>query len=435
MPEERHEAKTLRMAWIVLAAAFLMQMVFSGIHFAFGVFLKPIAEEFEWSRGATAFAYTLLWWVSSPAALFLGMLSDRIGTRRVLVFGAVVFGLGIFLSSQIRSLWQFYIYFGLLAGIGRGADRAPLLSAVLQFFNRRRGLAMGITLSGTGLGTIIFPSLGRYVISVADWRVALTVMGLVSWVLLIPAAMIIRNPRPGEAEAADSKRKAMAGDDIGGILGSPDKDWSPIEVLKNRVFWIAVATGIACCVSHSLPLAHIVAFASDLGIADFAAAGVLSVIGITAAIGRLLWGVISDRIGGRKTVMWCIILQTIAMFLVAFAETPSAFYLFAVGFGLAYGGVLPQYPVVIRELFGMRRFGTVYGMHSFATSIGMGGGGIVGGYLFDVSGSYFVPFMTSTGLGLIASAFAVHLASIKKPTAPPEERELPLQEIRVPARV
>jgi MFS family permease len=174
-------------------------------------------------------------------------------------------------------------------------------------------------------------------------------------------------------------------------------------------------------------LTHIVAYASDRGIPDIAAAGVLSVIGFTAAIGRLMWGVVADRVGARKTVMCCIMLQTSAMFAVAFMESLWGFYLFAVWFGLSYGGVLPLYAVVTRELFGMNRFGTAYGLHSFATSIGMGGGGIVGGLLFDLNGSYFVPFMTSTVLGIIASAFAMHLAFLKTPAAP-AEKPLPLEE-------
>lgn len=411
------------MAWVVLGAAFSMQMVFSGIHFSFGVFLKPIAEEFQWGRGATAFAYTLLWWVSSPAGLFLGWLSDRIGTRKILIFGVVIFGLGIFLSSRIQNLWEFYLYFGLLAGIGKAADRAPLLSAILQFFRRRKGLAVGITLSGTGVGTLLFPWLARYVMSVADWRTAFAVMGLLSWLILLPAACVIRKPKPGEAEPeSDDARTNHT--DAKGILGREDREWTVSGVLKNRVFWLFVGTGLACCVSHSLPLAHIVAYASDRGITDLRAASILGVIGVSAAAGRLIWGAASDIIGARKTVFCCITLQTLAMFLVAFANSLPAFYLFAIGFGLAYGGVLPLYAVVTRELFGMRRFGTAYGMHSFVTSAGMGGGGIVGGYLFDFSGSYFVPFMTSTVLGLIASGLAAYLAFLVGPRAPAKEEGL-----------
>ena len=408
--------KIVPMLWIVLAAAFAMHMAYAGVHFSFGVFLKPIAAAMDWSRGATAFAYTLLWWASAPATFVLGWLSDRIGPRKILVFGGAIFGLGIFLSSTVESLWEFYLYFGVLGGIGRAAARAPLLSAVFQSFTKRKGLAVGLTLSGTGIGTLIFPSLARYIMSVSSWRLAFVALGLVSWGILIPVAFLITKPRPGEPEPGRAQGEQKGWDtDAVGILGSPDKEWTVAEVLKNRVFLIFLGTGLACCVSHSFPLAHIVAYASDRGISELSAASILGTVGVSASAGRLIWGATSDRIGGRKSVLCCIALQTFLMFLVAFANDLWSFYLFAVAFGLFYGGVLPLYAVVSRELFGMRRFGTVYGMHSFVTSTGMGVGGVMGGYIFDFSGDYFFSFMASTALGLIATGFAAHLAFIAGP--------------------
>ncbi len=408
--------KIVPMLWIVLAAAFAMHMAYAGVHFSFGVFLKPIAAAMDWSRGATAFAYTLLWWASAPATFVLGWLSDRIGPRKILVFGGAIFGLGIFLSSTVESLWEFYLYFGVLGGIGRAAARAPLLSAVFQSFTKRKGLAVGLALSGTGIGTLIFPSLARYIMSVSSWRLAFVALGLVSWGILIPVAFLITKPRPGEPEPGRAQGEQKGWDtDAVGILGSPDKEWTVAEVLKNRVFLIFLGTGLACCVSHSFPLAHIVAYASDRGISELSAASILGTVGVSASAGRLIWGATSDRIGGRKSVLCCIALQTFLMFLVAFANDLWSFYLFAVAFGLFYGGVLPLYAVVSRELFGMRRFGTVYGMHSFVTSTGMGVGGVMGGYIFDFSGDYFFSFMASTALGLIATGFAAHLAFIAGP--------------------
>jgi len=415
-------ARTTRLipiAFIILAAAFLMQTAFAGSHFTFGVFLKPLARDFHWGRGETAFAYTLQWWISSPAAIWLGWLSDKLGPRKVLLFGGVVFGLGLLLSSSIHSLWQFYLYFGVLAGVGRAAARAPLLSAVFQYFNKRKGLAVGITLSGTGVGTFLFPPLARYVMSVADWRAAFLVIGTLSTVMIVTAALFIRAPKPGEGDEGKLGTTPKGqGIDAKGILGFPDHDWTMSEVLRHRVFILFVVMGLCCCISHSLPLAHIVAYATDRGIDEMVAAQVLGLLGISAAAGRLLWGATSDRIGARKTVMCCIALQTVMMFWVAFAEGVWLFRLFAISFGLAYGGVLPLYAVVTRELFGLRRFGVIYGMHSFATSLGMGAGGIVGGFLFDYTGSYFMPFMTSTALGIIATVLAIHLAFLKGPGSP-----------------
>ncbi len=411
-----HGVNIAPMVWMMLAGAFAMHMAFAGVHFSFAVFLKPMATAMDWSRGATAFAYTIMWWVSAPATFVLGWLSDRIGPRKVLVFGGSIFGLGVLLSSTVEGLWEFYLYFGVLGGIGRAAARAPLLSAVFRSFTKRKGLAVGLTLSGTGFGTLIFPPLTRYIMSVWSWQSAFVVLALVSWAILLPVALFITKPAPSDAEPSKAQGEQKGRDiDAVGILGSPDKEWTVSEVLKNRVFLIFLGTGLACCVSHSFPLAHIVAYASDRGISELSAASILGTVGISASAGRLIWGATSDRIGGRKSVLCCIAVQTSMMFLVAFANNLWAFYLFAVAFGLFYGGVLPLYAVVSREFFGMRRFGTVYGMHSFVTSIGMGLGGVVGGYVFDFSGDYFFSFMTSTALGVIATGFAAHLAFLAGP--------------------
>lgn len=409
---------TTRTAWLILFCAFAIQLTFSGIHFTFGVFLKPISSELDWTRGATAFAYTLSWWVSSPAAVFLGWLSDRIGPRIVLLAGALVFSLGLFLSALVGELWQFYLFFGVLSGMGRASARAPLLSAVMQFFDKRRGLAMGLTLSGTGVGTLLFPSLARYVISVADWRTALMVLAGSAALIVIPAALFIRGPRPGEVEGLAQKGGTDTPRGHESVLETPADGWTVARVLHNRIFWIFCIASAACCVSHSLPLAHIVAYATDRGISEFVAASLLGVVGTSAAAGRLTWGMVSDRAGARKTVFICIVTQTVLIFALGFTETPAALYAFAAAFGFGYGGVLPLYAVVTRELYGMKRFGTIYGMQSFLTSIGMGTGALLGGYMFDLYGDYFQAFMTSFALGLIAITGSGYIASLKRPGGP-----------------
>jgi len=415
---------TPRVAWIILACAFAIQFTFSGVHFTFGVFLKPISDELEWTRGATAFGYTLMWWVSSPAAIFLGWVSDRIGSRVVLAFGAVVFSIGLFLSGTTHQLWQFYLGFGVLAGLGRASARAPLLSAVMQFFDKRRGLAMGITLSGTGVGTVFFPPLVRYVISVADWRMAFMVLAALSAIIVIPAALFIRGPRPGEVEGDAQQTGRDEAAHRESVLDTPVHGWTVGAVLRNKVFWVFCVAGTACCISHSLPLAHIVAYATDQGISEFVAASLLGVVGASAAAGRLTWGIVSDRVGARRTVFICVVAQTVLIFVLGFTESLAALYAFAAGYGFSYGGVLPLYAVVTRELYGMKRFGTIYGMNSFLTSIGMGMGGLVGGYLFDLYGEYFQAFMASVGLGLIAIAGLGYIAALKRPGGPTAERVL-----------
>ena len=240
--------------------------------------------------------------------------------------------------------------------------------------------------------------------------------------IVLPAALIIRGPRPGEIEGDSNRTEREEGVERESVLDEPASGWTVGNVLRNKVFWIFCLAGTACCISHSLPLAHIVAYATDRQISEFAAASLLGVVGATAAAGRLIWGIVSDRVGARQTVFVCIVAQTVLIFALGFMESLTALYVFAAAYGFSYGGVLPLYAVVTRELYGMKRFGTIYGMNSFLTSIGMGMGGLVGGYMFDLYGEYFQAFMTSVVLGLFAIAGSGYVASLKRPGGPREER-------------
>ncbi|MFC1814986.1 MFS transporter [Thermodesulfobacteriota bacterium] len=397
-------------AWSILASGFVINLIFAGTHFTFGVFLKPIADNFGWTRGATAFAFTLSWWISSPASVLLGWFSDRIGARKVLVFGAIIFSLGIFLSGTIQNLWQFYIYLGVLTGLGRAASRAPLLSAVIPYLGEHKGLAMGILLSGTSIGTMILPPLVRYMISTVGWQVAYYMLAVIAVVIILPAVYFLKGPRPQEGKAHQRVTESHPDGQQGGILPQPAEAWNAHNILKTPFFWIIVVTGFFCCASHSLPVAHIVAFATDQGIEKLKAASLLGMIGFTSAMGRLCWGVISDRIGARRTLLTCIFLQTIMLFWLASAESLFSFYILSSFFGFSSGGVLPLYPIIVRELFGLQRFGTIYGVQSVGTSVGMGTGAIIGGFIFDAFGRYSPAFIFSGVIGTLAIVGAAFLA-------------------------
>lgn len=402
-------------SWQIIVSGFIIQLTFVGIHFSFGVFLKPVAEAFGWSRGPTSFAYTLMWWMASSSGILLGWLSDRVGARKVLVGGALIFSLGIFLSTTIQHLWQFYLYFGIIGGLGRAAAGAPFFAAVVPLVAKNKGLALSIILAGTSMGTMVFPPFARYLISVSDWQTAFYTLAITAVAIIVPAAFFLKGPEQAVPQPRLNPAVLPAGPHPQeGILPLPAGDWNTTNVLKNRYFWTLVVMGLACCSSHSLPLAHIVAFASDQGIDKLQAASLLGILGFTGLLGRLIWGVVSDRMGARSTLFCCILLQTIMLFWLSGAESLLSFYVLVSLFGLVYGGVLPLYPLVVREMFGLNRFGTVYGLQSVGTGFGMGAGGILGGFLFDAFGRYSPAFIISGAIGTVAIACAASLVFIQK---------------------
>src|SRR5919199_6276521 len=179
--------------WIVLSAAFLIIMIGIGTMFSSGVFLIPLQEEFGWSRSEISLASFLNWVAFGLFSFLCGTLSDRIGTRRVVVFGGAMLGLGLTLAGFTRQIWQLYLTFGLLGGMGVGALYVPLSATATRWFMTNRGLALAIVSAGNGTGILAIAPFARYLISSYDWATAFVVMGVLSWAVILPAALLVRN--------------------------------------------------------------------------------------------------------------------------------------------------------------------------------------------------------------------------------------------------
>lgn len=376
--------------WVILGSVFLINMIFYGISFSYGVFLKPLIAEFGWSRGATAFGFTVTQVVSGIFSFAMGLLSDRLGFRAVVTGGGVLFSAGIVLAGSATSLWNYYLFIGLMAGLGRACFNAPMVSAIAQWFDRSRGRAFGIALSGMGFGTLILPPLANALITTVDWRYAFQVVGMLALLLIVGAGLFLRN------------RRARAAAEVGG-----PEDWKTGEALGTRTFWHVWLTNFCCCFSHSFPLVHMAAYATDLGAAPATGALMLAVTGALGAVGRVFWGLVGDRLGPRRALILVLSIQTAVIFSMTWVWQSWMLFVLAAALGLSFGGVYPLYALSIHTYFGTRSLGGIYGYFSAAAMFGMGFGGYLGGQIFDWTGSYLVAFLASTGLGIGAITFAV----------------------------
>jgi MFS family permease len=391
--------------WIVLAAAIAIVTVGVGVTFSLPVFLKPLEEEFGWSRSLISGVALVNWLIFGLGAFGWGALSDRIGSRRVVTIGAAVLGLAMVLSSRVSAAWQLYAAFGVLGAVGSSAFYVPMSATVTRWFAVRRGLALGLLSGGMGLGIMLAPPLARALITAVGWRATFVVFGLVAWAVTLVAVRWLYD-RPADLGLAEYGAGAAAvrgPDGRGGI--------DPGQALRHPAFWLIAFVHFGCCAAHSGPQFHMVAHAMDLGVAKMAAATMLGLSGATSIFGRISSGLLADRFGGKPALVGMLTLQAVTLSGYLAAHGEVSLFVVALVFGVAYGGAMPLYALVAREFFGERVIGTAFGGIFFVSAIGMGLGAYVGGWLFDRLGSYWSLHLASTLVGIAAIALALILRS------------------------
>ena len=381
--------------WIILGAAALITCMGMGTLFSLGVFLRPIQDSMGWSRTGISTIALLNWIAMGVGSFMWGALSDRFGTRVVALAGGALLGLGLVLSSQVTTLWQLHITFGAMVGLAVGAFYAPLTATATKWFTANRGLAVALVSAGIGFGVLIVSPLARALTTLFDWRMAMLIMGDLAWSVVIPAALLIRDQPT----------------DVGGLaLGGPGasgRDYTMREVLATPQFWAIALTHFACCAAHSGPIFHMVTHAIDQGVATMAAATVLSMSGLASVAGRIATGIIADRFGAKPTLIAGLALQAVVIALYLFARDSGSFYLLALVFGVAYGGVMPLYALVTREYFGEKVIGSAYGAVFLVSTLGMGLGSFAGGVIYDHLGSYAWLYVSSAAIGVMAGVLAL----------------------------
>src|SRR3989454_90756 len=388
--------------WIVVAASATIVCVALGSLFSLGVFLGPIERTMGWSRGAISTVALLNWVAMGLGSFFWGALSDRIGGRGVALGGGFLLGLGLVLASQAQALWHFYVAFGFLVGFAAGAFYAPVTATTTRWFTARRGLAVALVSAGIGLGILIVAPLARALTSAWDWRVAMLVLGDLAWLVIVPVALLLREPATGAVASDDAEPGAQ-------------RDYTTREVLAAPQFWAIALTHFACCAAHSGPIFHMVTHATDQGVATMAAATVFGVSGLSSIVGRIGGGLLADRFGAKPTLIAGLAVQAAMIFGYLFARDLGSFVALALVFGTAYGGVMPLYALVTREYFGEKVMGSAYGAVFLISTLGMGLGSFAGGVIYDRLGSYVWLFLASFAIG----AMAVVLAFTFRPPALP----------------
>jgi len=380
--------------WTIVAVGALMTCVALGAMFSLAIFLEPVSADTGWSRAGISAGMTLNFLVMGAGAFGWGALSDRYGTRIVVFIGAVLLGTALCLASRATTLLQFQLTYGILVGLAASTFFAPMIAATTAWFDTQRSLAVSLVSAGMGVAPLTISPFARWLITTYDWRTAMFVIGVVAWVLLIPASFLVRR-RP----TATTGEVAAPGDAEGAIT-------SVAQAFRSRQFFVLALTFFACCAAHSGPIFHMVSYAMSCGLAPMAAVSVYSVEGAAGLGGRLLLGVAADRYGVKRILIAGLLTQAIAIGAYPFVREQGEFYALALVFGTAYGGVMPLYAVLARDYFSQSIMGTVFGAATMVSSLGMSLGPLIGGWIFDRFGGYSWLFFASCGLAFGASAIA-----------------------------
>ena len=391
--------------WVVVSAGALMTCVGFGTMLSLAVFLQPIATDTGWSVSGVSAAATIDFLAMGFAAFFWGALSDRFGTRIVVLAGAVLLGIGLVGASQAASLWQFQFFFGVLIGIAAGSFYAPMVAVASAWIEHRRSLAVALVSAGMGVSPLTVAPFASWLITTYDWRTAMLVIGIASWALLIPASFLVR-PAPPAAPPVSG------GPDV------PEVQWTVGQALRTPQFITLALAHFACCAAHSGPIFHMVSYAMICGIAPLTAVTVYSLAGFSGLGGRLLLGVLADRLGAKPVLVGGLFVQAMSVATYLAVGQLGEFYALSVIFGLAYGGVMPLYAVLVREYFGARIMGTVFGAVSAFASLGMALGPLAGGWVFDTFHAYNWLYVGSFAIGITAVAVALSFPSAKRPSQP-----------------
>lgn len=392
--------------YIVVFACFLIQGIGIGTYVSFAVLFKPMLAEFGWSRAIVSGSYSVAYLLMGILGVFSGMVNDRFGPRALMVVTAFFYGAGYFLLSHVQSVWQLYLFYSVVFGIGLSPIDVIPMTVTARWFVRKRGIMTGLVKTGTGAGQFSMTLLTGLLVMYYGWRHASVLLGLIAAIILAGAGLLLRRdpaqigqlPDGGYSQAETRTKAAETGLTLR-------------EAGRTGSFWLFCIMNLLVFSCLIIIMVHIVAHGSDIGLDPLKAAGVLSTIGAMSIAGRLLAGFASDRIGTRRSMIFCLIILIAGFLWLRGAGNLWMLYLFAVVYGVAHGVYFTLISPMAAELFGIASHGAILGVSFLSGNIGGCIGPVLAGYVFDRVHSYRPVFLVMAGI----SAAALLLAAFLKP--------------------
>ena len=394
--------------YVVVMAAFIIQVVMFGPRMSFGVFFKPLLNEFGWTRALISGAFSFSSLMEGLCGILIGGLNDRLGPRVVMTLCGFLVGLGYLLMSQVNSAWQLHLFYVVIIGIGMGGCYVPLMTTVARWFIKRRSVITGLVVAGGSIGAIIVPPIVNWLIFTYGWRNAYLIMGAFVLVIIMAAAQFLRRDQAqmGQVAYGGSKGGEQRLD-----LGT--EGLSLKEAAYTRQLWMVITMSFCFGFCAFTIAVHIVPHATDLGISAATAANILAVRGAVSLVGGIVLGGVADRIGIRQAYIISFILMAASLFWLLTAREVWMLYICTSILAFGGGGTATLASPVIAELFGIRSHGLILGVMGFGFTVGAAAGPFIAGYIFDTSGSYQLAFLISAAVGIVGLILAAILRPIK----------------------
>lgn len=387
---------------VIAAACFSIQAVGVGTYISYGVFFNSLMDAFDWPRAAISGASSAAFFIAGVFALLVGRLNDKFGPRLLMSIGAIFLGLGFGLMSQVASLHQLYLLFGLMFGIGFSTVDVIALTTVTRWFSLNRGRMTGLVKVGSGAGQFTVPMLASFLITWTGFQNAFIIIGVIVFILLTAISQLLyRDPdiydmaksglsNPGETVSDDENPSVQ-------VRGIPLS-----QALKSKKLWLLSLSYLLAAFCLMSIMIHIVPHSRDMGILPHRAAGVLAAIGAVSMVGRFASGVLIDRTGSKLIMIISFVLLISALAWLIRADALWKLYAFAMIYGIAHGGVFTAISPIVAELFGIRAHGGLFGIVIFFGTVGGALGPFVTGFLFDRFLSYTTAFSVLNIIAVIA---------------------------------
>lgn len=379
--------------YVIVIAAFFVMVMTSGTLYGFGVFVKPLIEEFGWSRALTSGVYSTALLVLGVFFTVTGRLNDKFGPRLVLTVSGIFLGIGYVLMSRVSEVWHLYLIYGGVVAVGQSGSLIPMMSTVARWFTKRRGLMGGIVISGVGVGQAVIPPVATRLIETVGWRNTYLLMGASVGIVLLGLAQFMKRDPGKVGQLPDGAKEIKPA-----ALAAATSGLTFQEAKRSRQLWMVVAIYVCYGFLVQGTMVHLVPHAIDLGISSIVAASVLTFVGISSVVGRIGVGSTGDRIGYRRAIIFGFSVAIAGTIWLQFARDLPGLYLFAILFGFSYGGLVSIESPFVASLFGLKAHGALLGVVHFGATIGGAVSPLVEGRIFDVTGSYQIAFLVVTGV-------------------------------------